>query len=77
MKNVHPLRAYRERQAPPLSQTQLADLLGVNKGMLSRWEAGQRQPGKDILPRITKKTGIPASKLRPDLAALMRPSDEA
>jgi transcriptional regulator with XRE-family HTH domain len=77
MENIHPLRVFREQQAPPLTQEQLANLLGVTKAAISRWEAGERQPGKEIIPTITEKTGIPASKLRPDLAALMRPNDEA
>ena len=72
MESIHPLKAYRERQIPPLTQDQLADLLGVSKAVVSRWEAGERQPGKAIIPTITEKTGIPASALRPDLAELLR-----
>jgi hypothetical protein len=74
---IHPLRAYRERQDPPINCRQLANLLGVSIAAISHWEAGQRQPGKDIIPHITEKTGISARELRPDIAALMRPSDEA
>jgi transcriptional regulator with XRE-family HTH domain len=75
MESTHPLKAYRERQVPPLTQDQLADLLGVSKAVVSRWEAGERQPGKEIIPIITEKTGIPARELRPDLAALMNGKD--
>jgi transcriptional regulator with XRE-family HTH domain len=71
MENIHPLKAYRERQDPPLTQDQLADLLGVSKAVVSRWEAGERQPGVGIIPTITEKTGISARELRPDLAGLM------
>jgi transcriptional regulator with XRE-family HTH domain len=72
MKQVHPLRAYRERQDPPLNRRQLADLLGVSTASVSRWEAGERKPDEEVLLRIVKKTGIPASVLRPDLAELLR-----
>ena len=69
---VHPLRAYRERQDPPMNRRQLADLLGVSTASVSRWEAGERKPDEGALLRIMKKTGIPASALRPDLAELLR-----
>lgn len=72
MKQVHPLRAYRERQDPPMNRRQLADLLGVSTASVSRWEAGERKPDENALLLIMKKTGIPASALRPDLAELLR-----
>jgi transcriptional regulator with XRE-family HTH domain len=72
MAYVHPLRAYRERQDPPINRRQLADLLGVSTAAVSRWEAGERKPDEDVLPLIVAKTGIPAAELRPDLARLMR-----
>jgi DNA-binding transcriptional regulator YiaG len=71
MGQIHPLRAYRERQNPPLSRSQLAKLLGVSDASVSRWEAGVRKPDEEYISLIVKKTGIPAHKLRPDLAALM------
>jgi transcriptional regulator with XRE-family HTH domain len=64
---VHPLRAYRERQQPPLSRAQLADRLGVGRPTLFRWESGARKIEPDRLPKITEATGIPAKELRPDL----------
>ena len=72
MKQIHPLRAYRERQDPPINRRQLADLLGVSTAAVSRWEAGERKPDEEVLPVIVAKTGIPAAELRPDLALLMR-----
>lgn len=67
---IHPLKAYRERQNPPLTQEQLADLLGVTKAAVSRWESGERQPDQNLLLHIAEKTGIPPRELRPDLAEL-------
>lgn len=70
MDQIHPLRAYRERQDPPLSQEQLADKLGTSKASVSRWETGERKPEVELVPDISAKTGIPPAELRPDLAAL-------
>lgn len=66
----HPLKAYRERQVPPLSQGDLARRLGLPEGTLSRYETGKRLPDVSKLPKIVKETGIPARELRPDLAKL-------
>lgn len=68
---VHPLQAFRERHDPPLSQTDLAKLLGVTRPTVNRWEAGRRKIDDDKLPEVVKLTGIPAYILRPDLARLM------
>ena len=68
---THPLKQFRERQSPPLTQDQLADLLGVSKASVSRWEAGIRRIDEELLPRVVEKTGIAPSELRPDLADLM------
>lgn len=73
MADVHPLTAFRKRQDPPLTLEGLADLLGVSKATVSRWESGGRNPDPAIVPKISKATGIPASKLRPDLAEVMAP----
>jgi len=67
----HPLKTFRERQSPPLTHQTLADLLGVKRPTVSRWESGSRKIDGELIPRIVEKTGIPASKLRPDLAALL------
>lgn len=70
MEQIHPLKAYRLRQSPPLTQEQLAEQLGTSKVSVSRWETGERKPEPDLLPGISAKTGIPAADLRPDLAEL-------
>jgi len=72
MAHAHPLKTFRETQAPPLTQEQLAELLGVSRTTIARWETGTRKLGKDWLPKVAKKTGIAPAKLRPDLAELMR-----
>ena len=72
METVPPLRAYREKQEPPLTQDQLAELLGVSKPTVSRWETGERRVDIDLIPKISEVTGISPAELRPDLASLFR-----
>ncbi len=69
---VHPLKAFRENQQPPLSQGDLATLLGVARETVTRWESGARKIETDLLPQVAEKTGIPKRELRPDLAEVMR-----
>lgn len=68
----HPLKAFRENQDPPLSQQQLAELLGVKRETVNRWESGARQIDLEKLPVIAERTGITPSELRPDVAKLMQ-----
>lgn len=72
MDTIHPLRAFREEQEPPLTQDQLADLLDVSRVTVWRWETHKRKVDDDLLLRVSEKTGIPKAKLRPDLASLLR-----
>lgn len=74
MEGIHPLRAYRERQDPPLSQAGLAREIGVARATVHRWENGDRSIDTDLVPQISEKTGIPAKELRPDLAELIEPT---
>lgn len=67
--DIHPLRRFRESQSPPINQAALAELLGVERATISRWESGERQPGPEVWALIEEKTGIPRSELRPDLFA--------
>jgi DNA-binding XRE family transcriptional regulator len=71
-----PLKAFRKKHDPPLSQRELADLLDVDRVTVARWETGIRKIGADRLSDISARTGIPRTKLRPDLAALMRDAAE-
>lgn len=70
--NKNPLRAWRERQVPPLNSRQLANLLDVSTATMSRWETGKRLPDGDQLLLILEKTGITAAEMRPDLVRLLR-----
>lgn len=72
MDPIHPLRAYREKQSPPLTQEQLAEQLGTSKASVSRWETGERKPEPEELLNIAAKTGIAPSALRPDLARIFQ-----
>lgn len=76
MESVHPLKAFRENQDPPLSQQQLAAFLEVSRVTVTRWEAGKRKIDEEQLPKVSEKTGIPKTVLRPDLADLMREAAE-
>ena len=71
MEGTHPLKAFRENQEPPLSQGDLAVLLGVARETVTRWESGSRKIDEQKLPVVAEKTGISRSVLRPDLAELM------
>lgn len=66
---THPLKQFRRDYQPRrLSQKQLADMLGVHRETVARWEAG-RKVDLDFLDAVVKTTGIPAHVLRPDVAA--------
>lgn len=71
MEGIHPLKAFREKQNPPLSQGELADLLGVARETVTRWESGTRKITEQKLPAVSEKTGISPRELRPDLAELL------
>lgn len=68
MASAHPLRTFRERQKPALSQAGLARLLGVARPTVNRWESGERQIDVELVPKISAMTGIQPKELRPDLA---------
>lgn len=68
----HPLKLFREQHSPRLSQAELGVRLGVGRVTINRWETGLRPIGIQFLPEISRKTGIPAGELRPDLAQLVR-----
>lgn len=67
----HPLRVFRERHDPPLSQEELAKLIGINRVAVTRWESGARQPPICRLAKIKEVTGISPLDLRPDIAELV------
>lgn len=69
MSETHPLRVYREKQTPRLSQEALAQQLGVARLTVLRWENGEHKIDRTLLRKVAKKTGIPPKKLRPDLVS--------
>lgn len=71
----HPLRTFREKQNPPLSQDALGMMLGVTRATINRWETGFRAIGLNYLSDISRKTGIPTRDLRPDLAKKFEVAD--
>jgi transcriptional regulator with XRE-family HTH domain len=64
----HPLQVWRESRQ--LKHRDLAEMFGVDRATISRWEGGTKRISVLLLPLVAEKTGIPAAKLRPDLAAL-------
>ena len=70
MESIHPLKAWRDRQIPPLTQREAAKLLGVSEPTLSRWETGERKPSMRQLAGIQEKTGIAPVDLRPDMSGI-------
>jgi transcriptional regulator with XRE-family HTH domain len=75
MESIHPLKSFRENHDPKLSQDQLADLLGVSRVTVTRWESGARKLGPELLQLVSERTGIAPADLRPDLADLLRHQD--
>jgi len=66
MQGIHPLKAYRQNAG--ITQHELAELLGVSRTTVARWESGTRKVETDRLGKIVDATGIAARDLRPDLA---------
>lgn len=66
----HALTSFRETEQ--LSKSNLAKRLKCSPAAVTRWEAGERQIGAKWLQKIAAELGIPAAKLRPDLAELLR-----
>ena len=50
--NPHPIRAWRERQQPPVSPEALADRVGTTRTTIWRIENGQQWPAKDLLRKL-------------------------
>ncbi len=72
MTEPHPLTAWRQHHTPPLSIRQAAKKLRVSAASMSRWERRKQQVADRLVPQVSKRTGIPARELRPDLAELFR-----
>lgn len=66
----HPITAFRESHG--LTQTQLAEKLGVKGATVTRWENGNRRIDDDLVGTVADFTNIPVCKLRPDLVPLLK-----
>ena len=75
MEAAHPLKTYREAQR--LTQSALAERLGVARTTIARWETGERNIDDDLLPKVSELTGITKAVLRPDLALLLAQPEAA
>ena len=64
------LKDYRAKLG--ISQEQAAKKVGVSRITWLRWEDGTRSINIRRLQPLSEITGIPASKLRPDLAKVLR-----
>lgn len=65
--SVHPIRAYRKSQHPPIPLETLAGDVGVTKATLSRIETGALALSDKLALRLARRTGISMQVLRPDL----------
>jgi len=66
---MHPIREYRLKQPIPLSQSSIADRIGVSAQLVSRYETGQKRVTAEKAVIIEKALGIPREVLRPDIFA--------
>lgn len=61
----NPLKSYREKH--DLSQQELADLLGVSRGLVSLIETGERPITPENAKDWESKLDVPREKLCPDV----------
>jgi DNA-binding transcriptional regulator YdaS (Cro superfamily) len=66
--NVNPLLAFRLQRG--YTQVETAGLLGVSPISVCRWETGAHKIDVELIPKISRLTGIHPAELRPDLAKL-------
>jgi DNA-binding XRE family transcriptional regulator len=67
MRENNLIRAWRERQSPPISQEEAGKRVGVTRFTWMRWESGAPVEIKRV-PDVSRETGIPARDIRPDIA---------
>ena len=58
---------YQFREAKKLTITEAAARCGVNKSTYFRWESGATKVDITNLGKVSKATGIPRKRLRPDI----------
>jgi transcriptional regulator with XRE-family HTH domain len=69
MRALHPIKIYRSHHG--LTQVALAEALDVKRETVARWEGGTRKVDQDLLPTVSRLTGIPKRVLRPDLVEVV------
>ncbi len=52
--NSFPLRLKKLRERNKLSQVELANIMNVSNGSISKWERGERQPDYNTLKRLSE-----------------------
>ncbi len=67
-------RLAQRRKAVGLTQEQLAELLGVERTTVVRWERGETQPLPWLRPRLAQALGITADRIEELLAADITPA---
>lgn len=55
------IRKYREKKG--ISQTELAQMLGIKNNRVSNWEQGLNRPDADILAKLCYLLDVPPSEL--------------
>jgi transcriptional regulator with XRE-family HTH domain len=67
METKHPLRVWRKSLDRPLTQTELAEQLGIGPSQISQIEAGQRGASLEVALKIQKLAGdaVPLDSLLP------------
>src|SRR5216110_2474018 len=65
------------RERAGLSQGELAKLLEVDEGSISRWEAGRRPLSPDVIERLARIFKIPSWQLFFDRRALRQLTEQA
>ena len=53
------------RRAAGLTQSELAQRVGVARSAISMYESGRREPGADVLLRLLTATGVAVDTVRP------------
>lgn len=73
--SLHPIRAYRQAQTPPMTLEGLAGRIGISKVSLSRIETGKQELSPALAKKVFEATGIPLRELRPDLAGMFEAAE--
>lgn len=62
----HKIKFYRKRAL--MSQTELAQKMGVSQGAVSHWETGDNRPQTDLIPKLAKIFGCSINELYDETA---------